>query len=246
MIWFACFVKNSNHLIYRNIQSVVFFRKTSTFDHLSHINFASSSISCLQSIRKHRLIKIWKIQNRKVFSNLRLRKRFALFCLKNRSFHYTKNQTFFTSRCNQDFHQNSHSHDFDLRFRHFFDLESQITFVAFFSIISVFAMICSTIDVLVNYIFRIVDRWEKWKKWLVVSKRNWEKTRNKLLEYSITKHFHKRFIAYTFCWMQCTHQLSHVRKYRYVNRCCVDSINMTKLFVSSCNRFDVAKIQRLH
>ena len=47
-------------------------------------------------------------------------------------------------------------------------------------------------------------------------------------------------------WMKCTHQFSHVRKYRCVNRCCADSINMTKLLVLLYNRFDVAKIQRLH
>ena len=52
--------------------------------------------------------------------------------------------------------------------------------------------------------------------------------------------FFRRFITFMFCWMQCTHQLSHVRKYRCVNRCCADFINMTKLLVSLYNRSDVA------
>ena len=73
----------------------------------------------------------------------------------------------------------------------------------------------------------------------VASERNWEKTRNKLLEYSVTKHFQKRFIAYTFYWMNCTHRLSHALKYRCVNRCYVDSINVMKLIVSWYNRSEI-------
>ena len=169
MIWFACFVKNSNHLIYRNIQNVVFFRIILTF--VNHISYELSFIFCLQSIRKHRLIKIWKIRIRKVFNNVRLRKRFVLFCLKNRFFRHTKNQTFFTFRCNQnfhccnqDFHQDFHFDFFRLRFRRFFDFRFQIMFVAFVSIISIFAIICSIIHVSINDIFEIVDRWKKYKK----------------------------------------------------------------------------------
>ena len=175
MIWFACLLKNSNHLICNNIKNVVFFRKILTFVHLSFINHELSFIFCLQSIRRHRLIKIWKVRIRKVFSNLCLRKWFVLFCLKNRFSHYTKIQTFFTSRCNQNFQQNfhfcdqnSHLHDFDLRFRlrfrRFFDFRFQITFVAFVSIISIFAMIHWIIYVSVNDIFKIVDRWKKYEK----------------------------------------------------------------------------------
>ena len=122
-----------------------------------------------------------------------------------------------------------------------FRLFSILFFVfAFISIISVAKMNCI---IIYQQIISIIDRVNIE---FVISKRNWKKTRNKRLKHSITKHFHKKFIAYTFCWMQCTHQLSHVRKYQCVNRCCVDFINMTKLFVSLYNRFDVAKIQRLH
>ena len=151
MIWFAYFMKSLNHLIYVDIKKILFFRKRMIFDHLLHINFVLSFIFCLQSIKKNRLIKIWKIRIWIIFNDLRLRKRFVLFCQKNR---------------------------FIFQKKHY----------------------CET--------------------------------------------FSKKFIAYTLCWMQCTHQLLHVRKYRCVNRCCVDFINMTKLFVLLYNRFDVAKIQR--
>ena len=42
--------------------------------------------------------------------------------------------------------------------------------------------------------------------------------------------------------MQRTHRLSHMRKYQCDSRCCADSINMTKLFVSWYNRFDVSNL----
>ena len=42
--------------------------------------------------------------------------------------------------------------------------------------------------------------------------------------------------------MQRTYQLSHMRKYRCDNRCCVDFINMTKLLISWYNRFDVSNL----
>ena len=42
--------------------------------------------------------------------------------------------------------------------------------------------------------------------------------------------------------MQRTHHSAHMRKYRCDNRCCADSINMTKLFVSLYNRFDVSNL----
>ena len=149
-----------------------------TLVHLSRINFASSFIFCLQSIIEHRLIKIWKTRIRKIFSNIRLRKRFrfvVLLCQKNRSFRYTKSQIFFIFHCSQNFHQNFHFcnqdfhlHDFELffrlHFRRFFDFRFQITFVAFVSIISIFAMICSIIHVSINDILEIVDRWKKYKK----------------------------------------------------------------------------------
>ena len=123
----------------------------------------------------------------------------------------------------------------------FFRFFSIFLFVfAFVSIIFVAKMSCI---IIYQQVISIIDRVNIE---FVVSRRNWEKTKNKRFEHSITKHFHKKFIAYTFCWMQCTHSLSHVRKYQCVNRCCVDSINMTKLLVSLYNRFDVARIQRLH
>ena len=51
--------------------------------------------------------------------------------------------------------------------------------------------------------------------------------------------FFKKFITFMLCWMQCTHQFSHMRKYQCIKRCCENFINMTKLLVSSYNRFDV-------
>ena len=80
-----------------------------------------------------------------------------LFCLRNRFFRHTKWQTSFVS-------------DHDLRFYRFFYFRFQITFVAFVSIISTFAMIDSIIYVLVNDILRIVIRWKKWKKWICFAK----------------------------------------------------------------------------
>ena len=46
--------------------------------------------------------------------------------------------------------------------------------------------------------------------------------------------------------MQRTHQLSHMRKYRCDNRCCADSINMTKLLISWYNRSDVSNLLGLN
>ena len=102
MIRFACFVRSQNHLIYVSIKSVALLRKNLTLVHLSSINHESSFTFRLQSIRRHRLLRVWKTQNRRVFNNIRLRNRFrfiVLLCQKNRSFHHTKSQTFFTSRC---------------------------------------------------------------------------------------------------------------------------------------------------
>ena len=42
--------------------------------------------------------------------------------------------------------------------------------------------------------------------------------------------------------MQRIHYSTHMRKYRCNNRCCVDFINMTKLFVSLYNRFNVLNL----
>ena len=163
MIWFACFVKNLNYLIYRNIKNVIFFRKIMTFVDL-FINHELSFIFSLQSIKKYRLIKIWKIQIRKIFNNIRSRNRYrfvVLFCQKNRYFRYTKWQIFFTFRCNQNidfYNQNFYSHDFCLHVRRFLNFRFQIfMFIVFVSIISIFVMICSIIDVFVIDIFRIVD-----------------------------------------------------------------------------------------
>ena len=52
----------------------------------------------------------------------------------------------------------------------------------------------------------------------------------------------RKFITFMLCWMQCTHQFSHMRKYQCIKRCCENSINMTKLLVSSYNRSDVATV----
>ena len=52
--------------------------------------------------------------------------------------------------------------------------------------------------------------------------------------------FFRKFITFIFCWMQCTHQFSHIRKYQCIKRCDENFINMTKLLVLSYNRFDVA------
>ena len=97
MIWFANFMKNLNHLIYIRIENVLFFRNVSILVHLiNHVLFISHesfSTSCLQSIRKHQLVKSRKTRIRRIFNNIRLRNRFVLllFCQKNRSFRYTKN-----------------------------------------------------------------------------------------------------------------------------------------------------------
>ena len=63
MIFIVCLLKNQNHLICRNIKIVVLFRKTLTFvyvnrDFYIHINHELLFTSRLQSIKKHRLIKI--------------------------------------------------------------------------------------------------------------------------------------------------------------------------------------------
>ena len=107
-------------------------------------------------------------------------------------------------------------------FRFFFDFFFVFAFVAIISIaktncINVYQQIMSIIDRFIEFF---------------ISKRNWKETRNKLFEYSITKHFHKKFIAYTFYWINRTHRLLHALKYRYVNRYYVDSVNTMKLFIS--------------
>ena len=51
--------------------------------------------------------------------------------------------------------------------------------------------------------------------------------------------FFKKFNAYTFYWMNCTHRLSRAFKYRCVNRCYTSFVNTVKLFVSSYNRSDI-------
>ena len=166
--------------------------------------------------------------------NTCLRNQFALLSaktyLKNRSNHYTKCFMFSTR--------------FFSSFSYFF------VFFWFYFLLSQSFRSCQLQQwialTFTNKLFRSLIVSFNTSSAFVVSKRNWKETRNKLLEYSVTKHLQKRSIAYTLCWMQCTHQQSHVRKYRCVNRCCADSINMTKLLVSSYNRFDVARIQRLH
>ena len=170
MIFIACLLKSRNHLIYVSIKIVVFLRKVLTLIDLS-ISHELSHTFCLQPIKKHRLVKVWKAQIRRVFNNLRLRKRFALLCQRNRPFRHTKWQTFSTSRCNQNSHfcnQNSYSHDFDLHFRLrlrcSFDFRLQITFVASVSIVSIFAMICSIIHDSIIDTLRIADRWEKYER----------------------------------------------------------------------------------
>ena len=149
-----CSMKNSEKKVYFKIKTTYFFKH-------SQIKCKFLSISSLQSIRNRRLIKIRKIQNRKIWISTCLRNQFALFlaktCLKNRFFRHTKWQTFFAS-------------NHDLRFRRFFHFRFQITFVAFVSIISVFAIIDSIIYVLINDIFRIVIRWKKWKEWICSEK----------------------------------------------------------------------------
>ena len=74
---------------------------------------------------------------------------------------------------------------------------------------------------------------------LVASRRSWEETKNRMLEYSVTKHLHERCFAYTFYWMNRTHRLSHAFKYRCVNRCYTNSVNTVKLLVSWYNRFRI-------
>ena len=76
---------------------------------------------------------------------------------------------------------------------------------------------------------------------LVASRRSWEETRDRMFEYSVTKHLHKRCFAYTFYWMDRTHRLSHAFKYRCVNRCYTGSANTVKLLVSWYNRSKVFK-----
>ena len=112
------------------------------------------------------------------------------------------------------------------------------TFLLAFAFVSIiFAAKMSCISVY-HQVISIIDRVNIE---LVVSKRNWEKTRNKMLEYSITKHFHKRYFAHTFYWMNCTHLLSHALKYRCVNRCYASFVYTMKLLVSWYNRSKIFK-----
>ena len=106
---------------------------------------------------------------------------------------------------------------------------------AFVSIIFVAKMSC------INVYQQVISIIDRVNIELVVSKRNWEETRNRILEYSITKHFHKKCFAFTFYWMNRTHLLSHAFKYRCVNRCYANFVYTMKLFVSWYNRFKIFK-----
>ena len=83
-------------------------QKTFFFENFSQNNRELQSISSLQSIRKYRLIKFRKIQNRKVWINTCLRNQFALSstktCLKNQSIYHIKCSMFFSS--NRNFQSN--------------------------------------------------------------------------------------------------------------------------------------------
>ena len=105
----SCFsiVSKKSYLIIENLfemfddkfKKKIYFRVKTTFlFEYSQIKRESSLTSNLQSIRSCRLIKIQKVQNRKVWINTCLRNSFALIAtnaLKNRSFYHTKCQTSF-------------------------------------------------------------------------------------------------------------------------------------------------------
>ena len=87
----------------RNSKKKVCFKikKTFFFENSSQNNRELQFISNLQSIKKYRLIKFRKIQNRKVWINTCLRNSFALsstkICLKNQSIYHIKCFMFFAS-----------------------------------------------------------------------------------------------------------------------------------------------------
>ena len=234
MIWFAYFIKNLNHLIYVNIIIIVFFsqnidvRLSITYQFRITIYFLftinqKTSIdqnlknSKSKNLNQHMFAKSIRIVfNEILFEksiNL-LYKIFDVFCI---------NLKFFVEI-------------FFFIFI-FFRLFSIFLFVfAFVSIIFVAKMNC------INVYQQVISIIDRVNIELIVSKRNWKKTKNKMFEYSITKHFYKKCFVYTFYWMNCTYRLLHTFKYRYVNRCYTNFVNTIKLFVSWYNRFMIFKI----
>ena len=105
-----------------------------------------------------------------------MRNQFVLFltkiCLKNRSNCYTKCSMFSISIRNFFFHFHIFSFFFQILFFVF----------AFVSIISIVKINC------INVYQRIISFIDRVNIEFVISKRNWKKTKNKLFEYSITKH----------------------------------------------------------
>ena len=88
-----CSMKNSEKRVYCKIKITLFLENS------SQVSRELRFISSLQSIRNRRLIRIRKIQNRKVWISTCLRNQFALFsaiiCLKNRSNYHTNCQMSF-------------------------------------------------------------------------------------------------------------------------------------------------------
>ena len=101
--WYEKMKNNNQHeFVTQSIQFVFF----AIFCRRQYVNILSIDflLQNLQSIKTRRLIKIRKIQIRKIWNNIRLRNRyrfvvfvFILFCSKNRSIHYINLQIFFAS-----------------------------------------------------------------------------------------------------------------------------------------------------
>ena len=207
MIWFACFVKSLNHLIYVNIKRILLFRKALTLvylvNHVLFISHESSFTSCLQSIRKHRLVRIWKIRIQKVFSNIRSRNR-DRFALSKKSIisSYKKLNIFYISL------QSKFSSRFSFAWFRF-------TFSSFFQFLISDHVCCICFD---HFSFnndsfnysrsshryfsnRRSMRKKKMKKMIIASKRSWKKTKNNVTSVHRIQHLTKlTFLSYHIEW----------------------------------------------
>ena len=182
-----CSMRNPKKRIYFRIKTTCLFKH-------SQIKCKSSSISNLQSIKSRRLVKTRKARIRRVWISTCLRNQFALFsaefCLRNWSNYHTNCQMF------------SVIWSFRVRIRlqkSFFSFLYFFVFSRFFFLFWQSFRSCQlrqkTALTSTNKLFRpLIVPFNK-NSAFVASRRSWKKTRNRMLEYSVTKHLHEQMFC---------------------------------------------------